>query len=1515
MANPEQLKVTVDTTTVVNKNAPILERDAFLVDIQKRLDSKKALLIKDATKLIDNDLSDFFEQVNQQVMKDVGLQVLEWDVKDTDGKYMLYYTDLSGKQRKLDEEIQWKEAVKDTAFVKGMFDAVLSWMLDTKIQTLVDLKKQWKITDKTKLAAITTEIDNYNTDIKKTQDEFVKKYSNEVIDNVQPKIAKLQQEILSQIPDVTIILNEVASFSWNQSAMSALDQKISSAIIARDQIRAIDPTKSKQYNNEIIQLVDAQRTLRIQYINGYYAKNIQGKTPSEDKDPTVLSDLKYVLWLVDSELLNINLTAEERQALEKKKLDIQNIKRHFEVSAEDNEAKRLFERYKKSYESLSSWLDMLTAEQLKARIDEHAKQRTELLDAHNVYDAKRWATIEPLSTEIADIKAKFEELKTILPLFKDYADTSNVLSSLYLKRKQLLESVPLKKNGEPKKKDDRDTLKGIDDSILTTKQAIEQKIQLIQHKTKSTALSLTTLPVDNTKWETTKNAPSTTPALQNAVVDGFDDIPEPEKKVLTEKFFWQSSALLEKGDWWKMRSLCNPRHQEYLIAYQKIALKDFMGDSSRANSLKNLVKENTKFDDKELWSVRDFRLLAKNLKNQRDEAKDKYKYAKKAIWCLFEWSYYNAFNKQSLQMIESLEANKLWLSAMQPAPTFACGCEETMLQVMAPGWMLACCGQELLRGIPWINPQAEMIKILSECDVYKKMMKNIDASKWARCTPEVKNAHPYFFPHELPGTSAHDVSSSTNGVLIYDIETKTYKLEWEMSPNTLLTAYIASHTWQNLQPDHELKNQSNNDTHYAHLLLKNRFKWTWWFDLIGEMGKFNTPKLDVDQRLEMISQMFKDALVHDDRAINLIRKSYTNQLNNYWYSRERNAKHDILNQDVKNIPADEKERMLSRAAAEWYAYHYGMPENQATIEWRLQELFGGSRQEKKFVHNSDRIVWQNMSRIIDEHRGEPWYALSALSLKDFNSVDKVYDEVKAHGVFGTLGNAITAGLQNIPGMTASMANDIGNITWSLAKWWAIIFAVKAAWEWVSEKWFSIKSLWRGMMLGWWLMLVGKDLHALAFGWEWWVGMRIINAYQEKKDLFNDKEWLGPTQWLSLIFGDMPVSEFMKNIQVNKEWKFELNPGSYSALMNNPNATSAQKELLSAMFQWSDGSVNQMIDQALTEQLGVDTQNYPANLAPFWSMKLADFIRNKTITSNYEAQIQNALGGMDAATKKEIEDHLHTLTNPQDKENFLKKIDEMATFGKKRNDLEMMFGGYFPKRPDIAIDPVMDAALKWWFANKADIALARKQFLLWVGPNFTPTSTADDLRTYLVTTYFAWNGDVAKLLQSSDVNAEIKKLYPGAIVDFAKDNKRHINNPASGAWAQYSEMCFENIGWKTGLTFIGIEKTSLWSSKLVLWVQNTNWVYEQWQVDTIWTPPVNLSVDHIGFDGTTFVIGDGSTQKNRYVSKMLDTIVTTIANNPTTTWGELSAVDYNTIPVPVPPSKTPFTLSKTANTRP
>ena len=274
MANPEQLKVTVNTTTVVDSNAKTLDKNAFLVDIQKRLESKKALLIKDTTKLIDNDLSDFFAQVNQQVMKDVGLQVLEWDVKDVDGKYMLYYTDSNWIQRKLDKEFWWNDAVKDADFVKWMFDAVLSWMLETKIQTLVDLKNAWKITDKKKLAAITTEIDNYNADLNKANVDFQKQYTNEVEDNVQPTIAKLQQEIFSQLPDVSILIQEVNSFAWDQNAMSILDQKIGVAIIARDKIKNTDPNKKTQYENEIQQLFDAQRTLRTKYINGYYVKKI-----------------------------------------------------------------------------------------------------------------------------------------------------------------------------------------------------------------------------------------------------------------------------------------------------------------------------------------------------------------------------------------------------------------------------------------------------------------------------------------------------------------------------------------------------------------------------------------------------------------------------------------------------------------------------------------------------------------------------------------------------------------------------------------------------------------------------------------------------------------------------------------------------------------------------------------------------------------------------------------------------------------------------------------------------------------------------------------------------------------------------------------------------------------------------------------------------------------------------------------------------------------------------------------
>jgi hypothetical protein len=37
-----------------------------------------------------------------------------------------------------------------------------------------------------------------------------------------------------------------------------------------------------------------------------------------------------------------------------------------------------------------------------------------------------------------------------------------------------------------------------------------------------------------------------------------------------------------------------------------------------------------------------------------------------------------------------------------------------------------------------------------------------------------------------------------------------------------------------------------------------------------------------------------------------------------------------------------------------------------------------------------------------------------------------------------------------------------------------------------------------------------------------------------------------------------------------------------------------------------------------------------------------------------------------------------------------------------------------------------------------------------------------------------------LLQSADLQKEIKTLYPGSVVDFTQDKLRHINNPNSGA---------------------------------------------------------------------------------------------------------------------------------------
>ncbi len=47
----------------------------------------------------------------------------------------------------------------------------------------------------------------------KAKQEFFNKHTNEVVDNVQPKINNLKTEVLSQMPDVDTLVKEAESFS------------------------------------------------------------------------------------------------------------------------------------------------------------------------------------------------------------------------------------------------------------------------------------------------------------------------------------------------------------------------------------------------------------------------------------------------------------------------------------------------------------------------------------------------------------------------------------------------------------------------------------------------------------------------------------------------------------------------------------------------------------------------------------------------------------------------------------------------------------------------------------------------------------------------------------------------------------------------------------------------------------------------------------------------------------------------------------------------------------------------------------------------------------------------------------------------------------------------------------------------------------------------------------------------------------------------------------------------------
>lgn len=1504
-------------------NTPIqnAERNeqAIIQDVQKRLEAQKNAILWSPTIddafLKDKYLLEVTSKIQNLVLDKSAFSINQSDIAD-DGEVVLYYTASDWKvyqSNPITDNLDTAQAVKD------VMGTTLEWIGKQKMELLK--KAGNKVTD----AWLLADLQLYTSDPVAFLKAFVdnNKTILQMNDQIINEINSVKKEVLQSLWSVQDLENEVTAFDGDAARYAHIKYKLEQAKKLREwQVnwkKWVELTKLQAEINRLDTLIT--KTLPGKYVDQVTAKYIAPNTPKTDKDPHVLRDVEHVLSVITELLKNNALSPQEKHALEQKEKDLQNVKEQFEITTEEKEAIRLQERYDTAIEALTKNLRTMSLDRINVQKVEYDKQKWELQKWYDKIDLKSGNVWEPTSSWLVDSKARFEWLENVFAAYQARKPVYDEYKSLEAQRNQILARGELKENGQPKERSDRKELKAIDEQLKVKGKQLEP-LHAAVNKAEEDVGVLPSVPYSSNwasgiaGWEEKQDKKNTASEAAYKTPENkvawFDDIPEKEKVQLVDKYFGKQATMLWM-DRWKMRCACNPRHQEFLIAYQKIALQDFM-EWNRARNLTQVVKERTKLNDAELGSVRSFRVLKKKLKDQRDNEKDKYEYAKDMIGCLFEAAYYEQFNKKTLWLVEAMQANKAWMpNAMQPVPSFACSCEDTMIQIMSnhtwteEGMGLRECGCELLSGIPGINAEGEMMKILSKNKVYKKMMKYIDPSclrnkQWA-------SVYPYFYPSNLPWTSADRPDMSSNTVSVYNKQTQKYEVIWNINDvDWWLDLYVQQSLSTNLDPQDLEAKKEIRDKWLALKLIH------WWFDATYDLEwalqkmKYNEKTLTPEQQKSIMDTLLQDAITKDDDVIYNIRQSYNDQLNLYWVEKEKMSG-PIPNKDVNSIPEDVKHRILSSAASR--ALEHSFPTTSGwhpRIELCLQKIYGGWRDQHNFVNSSNEVVWRNIARIMNDRKKDPNYALSAMWWKDIVwSKEQFIDNIQAHWVFGTIGNSFTIFAKQI-----WLSPELAQMLWSWAKtilpilaliqgvkWWRNRVTKKKDW---STDWFwSIltKWLWLGVVLAyfWW------DLKALAVWWKWWELTKWIYNRANKDNLYNDNEWYAPKQALQYVFGHMTLQQFHSMLTVDKSWSFIMKPELVTWLSKMPWMSSGAINILRSLLADSSGGLNQMITLWLSWLNIKNMSEFNTVVGANWNMLLRDYAKNIDISNS--DMIEKILPGVNPDDKNEIMNHLNTLSET-DKDLFLERMQESASFAKTRNDITLVLNDY--KRTDAMAALPNASLISAWFAKKADIDALRKQFLYWQAP-FASTDKRSNLEAEIAKLF--WNDpQMIALMKSSTVIDDVANRSPDLIADYNKTMQREMGK----SWKE--ELFMKNVWWTNAiLSTKEVTVGTTTEKRLTFWIPNDAWKYEEWQLDTIWWAAVHCTWAWINAKGE-FYLNFPWNSEVKYQKDILNTLVQGAKNNPNPAnkWWQLAMTDYNTTVFPNPkPEK--YEISKTTNVRP
>lgn len=1491
---------------------------AIIQDVQKRLDAQKNAILWsktiDETFLKDQYLSEVTTKIQNLILDKSPFVVDQEDIVNG-WDVTLYYTASNWKvyqSEKITQNLNEAAAVKNTLWT------TLEWIGRQKMELVKKAGKS--VTDKDLLA----DLQLYTTDSAAFLKAWIEKNQSILVMNDQmvKEINDVKNEILQDMWSVEEIKKKVETVQWTIFSWREVKKILEWAIAKRElNCGSLWATEARKCQWEITELKALLETeLPLKYIeqivkNAWLNKPvpIHPDAPEPYTQPMILGDVEFALQLIEPQITNAT-DWQTKGVLETWKSTLSDIKEQLTDTKNNAEGKEMSTQfgliYKQLREEVKDNLNEAVLQKIKLRISDQETllvskiAETTALDANHA--AELWtllAKIQTLGVE-ADQRILLEQKRTELQ-----------------KKTQEIEQKQLEYKQEWKEKKDGtykwkwlfggESAKEVMQTLERDKQKLQHEIDQLDHQIRGFV------------WQQNANIPRATEVFPQVVeatqtsvqwvdahgksknvnsvkelCDCYSDIDAQKQQELLTTFYTNGMTLANSGNRWKNRCKLSPRHQEFLIQYQTIAANDMF--QSRAKSLGELTKASQEFNNAEFGTVRDFRLLAKKLKNSKDDEKKKAKYAKKALKCAFEVAYYENFNRNILSTVEALQANRKWLTAMQPEPTFVCGdpCEQVIGSVFGKVWdpnsgwsdLMSCMNKD------------EVMNILQECDFYKKLMKNGGPTACNRFNAVVQ---PYMYPGNVPGTSIHQPPGNPgNGVIIYDEKSKGYVVEWELTTATMLDLYLHDYLSVDTRVLTGMQSQESIKPHHAYNIVR---RWlsseNGWFDLVGTLQRYASPKLSEHQIREISEKLIEDAMRYDPTLNLAIRERYVWLLNNYRNERSKTKWKDIVDRDVSHIPSSEKYRMLSIAAAQWLAWSMNLWSSDQRIKTQLQLLYWWSREQKQFVNWSNQIVGEDIARLMDKVRGESGYAISARSLNEFNSRENRKQQTNAHGIFWAAGNAITAWLQQFPWMTDRLAQNIWSIWWKAMQIAAIAFLIKWARDWVSswEKfWWK---LWKAWTLWLGVMLFGQDVKALLFWGKWWTIARAISYYTEKKDNFWNLDGMDARQTLSYTFGSLSLNQLMDMLEVNQNGEYQLKPTAAAGLMQLPWLSPGQKESIAAMFQWDRDSVSKMINQGLLD-IGITPTNAKDKRALRGNKKLSDVINNNAHANS--SLVEDILWPQSQAERDAHEQYINTLS-PTDKLAYSERLNDGVAFAQTRNEIALILNDY--KRPDAFKTLPNASAISAWFAKKTEIQALRKQFLYGQAP-FTNASKRADLE-WEIAKLFNNDPQMSALLSSSTVLADVESRWSSDLIaDYNTTLSWEMGTTGK------EELFMKNVWWTNvilssrNVTTVGTST----ESRLTFWIPNGSGKYEEWQLDTVAGVSVNCTWAGVDANGE-FYLSIPWTAEFTYTKKFLNTLVQEAKNNPKkSTWGQLDTNDYNTTRMPNPkPAK--YGISKTGTVRP